>query len=597
MATPFKHPKTGIYYFRRAIPADLQAAFGGRKELKYSLHTKNLEEARRLYPAHLARSEEEFATLRRAARARTAKDLRAMVRAFLDQRNRFSAESGAPRPTRQVQTDYGAFQMEAVDLSELPPDVRQKLEEARRNAKDEPWSARFARSLTLFENAAAAVPNLSSVSTWDIGMELEDGEQIAEGSPALTISRKLGIEGLDDPGGRHMLRQELLHGLPQGQKLTAVETLQRLRAARNYRPIERTIHQVAELKGLTAVAGSELFYDLGDAILAGLLEDLGTPETLAIADIAPPVPAPVRHLGQLGAVPQPTPGMSTSLRDILRSWTDSSDAAANTKIEWSSTVDLFERIIGVVPIESITIGHMIEFRNILKTLPRMRGLLGNKADYVKLGQDTPPGKRVAPATVNKRIVAIKSLLNFAETEKDCTLNIQLNKVHGLRRSRSPGRLPFTVEEVAKILMHPVSAALPRISPETQLSTKWLLLLGAYTGARLREMTQLEISDIFTTEGVTCLAVTYVSDEDDEQDGDSDRRQDKSVKTGPSIRNIPLHDDLIGAGFGEFFTRRKRKGWTYLFEDLDAYRGNRAKNSSRRLERFPTHLNLLGFPRA
>jgi len=133
-------------------------------------------------------------------------------------------------------------------------------------------------------------------------------------------------------------------------------------------------------------------------------------------------------------------------------------------------------------------------------------------------------------------------------------------------------------------MHPVSAALPRISPETQLSTKWLLLLGAYTGARLREMAQLEISDIFTTEGVTCLAVTYVSDEDDEQDGDSDRRQDKSVKTGPSIRNIPLHDDLIGAGFGEFFTRRKRKGWTYLFEDLDAYRGNRAKNSSRRLNR-------------
>jgi integrase len=276
--------------------------------------------------------------------------------------------------------------------------------------------------------------------------------------------------------------------------------------------------------------------------------------------------------------------MSTPLRDILRSWTDWSDAAANTKIEWSSTVDLFERIIGVVPIESITTAHLIEFRNILKTLPRMRGLLGSKADYVKLGQDTPPGKRVAPATVNKRIVAIKSLLNFAEREVGCSLNVQLEKVHGLKKSRSSGRLPFTVEEVATILMHPVSVALPKMSPEVQLSTKWLLLLGAYTGARLREMAQLEISDIFTTEGVTCLAVTYESDEDDEQDGDNDRRQDKSVKSDPSIRNIPLHDDLIAAGFAEFFSRRKRKGWTYLFEDLDAYLGNRAKNSSRHLNR-------------
>jgi integrase len=154
----------------------------------------------------------------------------------------------------------------------------------------------------------------------------------------------------------------------------------------------------------------------------------------------------------------------------------------------------------------------------------------------------------------------------------------------LKKSRSSGRLPFTVEEVAKILMHPVSTALPKMSPEVQLSTKWLLLLGAYTGARLREMAQLEISDIFTTESVTCLAITYESDEDDEQDGDNDRRQDKSVKSDPSVRNIPLHNDLIAVGFADFFIRRKRKGWTYLFEDLDAYRGNRAKNSSRRLNR-------------
>lgn len=44
MARPFKHPKTGVYWFRKAVPKDLQEVLGEREE-KRTLRTKDLAEA------------------------------------------------------------------------------------------------------------------------------------------------------------------------------------------------------------------------------------------------------------------------------------------------------------------------------------------------------------------------------------------------------------------------------------------------------------------------------------------------------------------------------------------------------------------------
>lgn len=59
MPTPFKHPKTGVYYFRRAIPADLWTKLG-KRELKATLGTKDPAEAKRLFVAKLAWSDDLF---------------------------------------------------------------------------------------------------------------------------------------------------------------------------------------------------------------------------------------------------------------------------------------------------------------------------------------------------------------------------------------------------------------------------------------------------------------------------------------------------------------------------------------------------------
>lgn len=63
MPTPWKHPKTGVYYFRRAVPADVRVRLGW--EVKTSLKIKSVAEAKRLYAAEFQKFEQRIEIARR----------------------------------------------------------------------------------------------------------------------------------------------------------------------------------------------------------------------------------------------------------------------------------------------------------------------------------------------------------------------------------------------------------------------------------------------------------------------------------------------------------------------------------------------------
>ncbi|WP_088561353.1 site-specific integrase [Arboricoccus pini] len=65
MASPWRHPSTGVYHLRRRIPLDLRAAFHGRDIVKRSLRTKDPAEAKRLFVAANAELEAEFEAARK----------------------------------------------------------------------------------------------------------------------------------------------------------------------------------------------------------------------------------------------------------------------------------------------------------------------------------------------------------------------------------------------------------------------------------------------------------------------------------------------------------------------------------------------------
>jgi integrase len=63
MSRPWKHPRTGMYWFRKAIPGDLRPILGKREE-KFSLRTKNPGEAQALHARRAAEVAEKWARLR-----------------------------------------------------------------------------------------------------------------------------------------------------------------------------------------------------------------------------------------------------------------------------------------------------------------------------------------------------------------------------------------------------------------------------------------------------------------------------------------------------------------------------------------------------
>ena len=67
MATPFKDPRTGIFHFRRGVPAALRPFFdGASSEYKRTLKTRDPDEARQRYHPHAVIYEQKLAAARRA---------------------------------------------------------------------------------------------------------------------------------------------------------------------------------------------------------------------------------------------------------------------------------------------------------------------------------------------------------------------------------------------------------------------------------------------------------------------------------------------------------------------------------------------------
>jgi hypothetical protein len=55
MPQPWKHPRTGVYYFRKVVPERLRPLVG-KWEIKVSLGAKSLREAKLRYPDAAARA-------------------------------------------------------------------------------------------------------------------------------------------------------------------------------------------------------------------------------------------------------------------------------------------------------------------------------------------------------------------------------------------------------------------------------------------------------------------------------------------------------------------------------------------------------------
>ncbi|CAH1748107.1 Phage_integrase domain-containing protein [Thauera humireducens] len=182
--------------------------------------------------------------------------------------------------------------------------------------------------------------------------------------------------------------------------------------------------------------------------------------------------------------------------------------------------------------------------------------------------------RLARATVSKKVGFISSLMQVGF---DAGL-LKQNVARGLKvpRAEMPTieRRAFTPQELKKIFDSPVFTKDFRPVAGCGAACAWMPMLGLVTGARLEEISQLLLHDIILDEEHGPLM--RITDE-----GESQR-----VKTIGSKRIVPLHPEILQAGFLDYVETVRASGQRWLFPELlPDHDGRRGGNFGKWFQRY------------
>lgn len=238
------------------------------------------------------------------------------------------------------------------------------------------------------------------------------------------------------------------------------------------------------------------------------------------------------------------------LSDVLEAWRAERDPTEKTYDEYRAKIRRFEEVHPDLTIDVISKADMSDFTDQLRKIPLhlSNAERTNPLPYLVEKYRDQPGQTVSQKTIKKHVDCVRTMLRFA-LDKGW---IESNPLDGLKVAQPTDRakrLPFDTSQIAKIIEHVGQYDDERF---------WLPVLALYTGARLNELGQLQTSDVRKADGVKFIAITT-------DDG-------KRTKNIGSIRDIPLHRDVLEAGFmdyvdsvgdGQLFPNLKPDKYGYL----------------------------------
>jgi integrase len=234
------------------------------------------------------------------------------------------------------------------------------------------------------------------------------------------------------------------------------------------------------------------------------------------------------------------------------------ETRVKTKDEKLKAVRIFLAASKVECIDDITRPHVADWIRSLKDKDGNGDrTIQNKVGWLKLFLDWAIGagyfpKGDNPATGHKSISKRKKRLLVASDEET-------------------GFSPFTLDEIAKVMA-------PESLGNLSQDMTWALLLASYSGARVTEICQLYINDVFEADGVWAVRIDTANPH-------------QHIKTESSRRKIPLHPDLLKLGLLERIEALKARQQERLFPAANLTSKNGAGDYASK--RFGRHLEKIG----
>lgn len=176
----------------------------------------------------------------------------------------------------------------------------------------------------------------------------------------------------------------------------------------------------------------------------------------------------------------------------------------------------------------------------------------------------------APKTINSKLTALRTVLAWGVSKGLLASNAALG-VNVSERSRAK-KLPFGTDDARTIL----TAARQRKG-----FRRWVPWLQAYSGARVSEVSSALVRDVREEDGIIYLDI---NEENPGRQADDKQTARKSVKTGSSIRRIPIHPAVLAEGFMGYVRSLPANGPLFPDATPDMF-GNRGGNASKVLSRW------------
>jgi integrase len=217
------------------------------------------------------------------------------------------------------------------------------------------------------------------------------------------------------------------------------------------------------------------------------------------------------------------------LRDVFNRWCASKHRSKDTIHACHRALRLFEALTPNKPIDKLTRDDGDAFRAALGKLP------------------------ASSKTTKDRFTWVKALMRFAHEDLGWLHANLWARLKVFSTTERPRRA-WTDEEIEILLSQPIytEGELPKAWNAGGEAAYWIPLLGLLTGARLSEIAQLKTSDISLKNNVVNIR---------------NRDPQQRLKTGSSIRSVPIHSELLRLGFAAYISRQQAEGKDWLWSDL------------------------------
>jgi len=301
-----------------------------------------------------------------------------------------------------------------------------------------------------------------------------------------------------------------------------------------------------------------------------------------------------------------TPGepMSCLMETYLDQTARTSEWPTKTVLRKRGELREFLEISGDKPVNAYTQADGVRFRDTQLALPANRqrqpfkGLaLVDAAKAASQLRDKGEQVQILNAiTVNDKIGTVAVFFNWAKA-RDTSVTNPVTGL-GIRRPKARGkkkRHPWSIDELNRMFAAPLYTgcqserrwAQPGEHILNRSAKFWVPLIALYSGMRLGEIIQLQVSDIKTVNDIDYFDVSPLAADPNDEEGEDFDENEKSLKTESSRRGVPIHQVLFDLGFREFLDYRRRSKQIRLFPEYEKAKddGSWSKQFSKHFTRF------------